>query len=1245
MLAKFSVKKPMTVLVCMVLILLLGVVSFTRMTPDLLPNLDFPYVVIVTSYPGASPEQVESEVTRPIEQSVAVLENITDIQSTSSENVSMVMLEFSDDANMDATTMNIREKLDQLGGSWNDKVGQPYILKMNPNMLPVNVSAVAREGYSTVELSSFVEEMLLPQLEGTEGVASISTSGMISERLHVVFRQDAIDALNARIRAAIDAEFLEAEEEIADGRAELENGQKKLTSGQQMLNKGKQELESTAKEAEQQFDAAEAELETQQAELRKGTILLRAQLAGMDALLATEPTVRSQLDALLALPSPTPEQALLISQLTNALHAIENAKAEREQVAEQLQQAEAGLAAIEEGFAQLGQKREDAASGLTDAKSQLSAGQRKINNARLQMQEAEGQLDDAESQLGEAREAAYASSDAKEIVSLSTVSAILSAQNFAMPAGYAAADDDTQWLVYVGDTIQSAEELSSLVLLDLGLDTLPPVRLSDVADVLLLNNASQTYAKINGQDGVLLAFYKQSNYATATVSENILHRFRSLEDANAGLSFTALMDQGSYIHIVIDSVLQNLALGAVLAVLILLLFLRDLRPTFIVACSIPISVTFAIVLMYFSGITLNVISMSGLAVGVGMLVDNSIVVIENIYRLRSEGVSVFRAAIAGASQVAGAITASTLTTVCVFLPIVFVQGMTRQLFVDMALTIAYSLLASLFIALTLVPAMGSGLLKKAKKQERRFFLRLQDRYEKLLSFALRKKTLVIFLSVVLLAISAMLSISRGFSYMPAMDSTQMSVSITLAEDALLEDTALVCDEVAERFRALPQVETVGVMQASGMASMMGMGSGNGSENAATMYVVLREGQTADSNALAVEMEEMCADLPAEITVSGSSMDMSVLSGSGVAIRIYGDDQTALLQTARDVAGILRTVDGIASVSDGVEDTTPELKVTVDREKAILSGLTTAQVYQKIAEALATEATVTSVDGLDVVVQSREEPITTEEIRNLRFTVETPAGEEQEVRLADIASFSEAETLQSISRSLQRRYITVSGELKQGYNVTLVTAAAEEAFSSYTVAAGQRLEFDGENESIMSAMNDLLLMLLLGIVIVYLIMVAQFQSLLSPFIVLMTIPLAFTGGLFALLIAGFEISIVSMIGFVLLVGIIVNNGIVLIDCMNQLRLDGTERREAVIAACRTRLRPVLMTALTTILGLVPLALGWGTGAGLIQPVAIVAIGGLTYATLMTLFVVPVVYDALCRRPLRQLRQEDLAPAQE
>lgn len=1241
MLAKFSVKKPMTVFVAVILVILLGVVAFTRMTPDLLPNLDFPYVVIVTSYPGASPEQVETEITRPVEQSVATLDNIVDIQSVSSENMSMLILEFSEDANMDATTMNIREELDQLGASWSDAVGQPYILKINPNMLPVNVSAIACEGYSTAALSTLVEDTLLPQLEGIEGVASVTASGMVEESIQVLFDEQRIDALNERIRAAIDGQFAEAEDEIATGRQELADAESALSSGQRQLNSGKTQLNASREEAEQQFAAARTELEQQRASLLAAQTQLRTSIYEIDELLATEDAAAMQLEALLALEDPSPEDMQQIEQLKAALDAIDAAKKQRPALEEQLAETDLGIAALDAALEQLDGEQTDAVAALDAALNELNAGQSQINAARRQMEEAETELDNAQEQLDEAREEAYDAADAHNFVTLSTVAGLLSAQNFSMPAGYAA-EEGTQWLVYVGDEIEDTESLEQLVLLDLAIDGLEPIRLCDVADVFVFDNAAETYAKINGEDGVLLAFYKQSNYATATVSANILDRFAELESANDGLRFTPLMDQGSYIRIVVSSVLQNLAVGAVLAVLILLLFLRDLRPTLIVALSIPISVTFAIVLMYFSGVTLNVISMAGLAVGVGMLVDNSIVVIENIYRLRSEGISVYRAAISGAAQVAAAIASSTLTTVCVFVPIVFVEGLTRQLFADMALTIAYSLLASLIVALTLVPAVSSGLLRHGASAEGRAQAAMKNAYTRALNFTLRHKAPVLLGSVALLAVSAVLAISRGFAFMPAMDSNQMSVSVSLEEGATLADTAAVCDEIAARFAELPEVETVGVMQSGGLGAILGMGgaSSGGSANSATMYVVLNDEGGRSSGELEPLMESLCTDLPCTVDVTGSSMDMSMLAGSGITVRVYGDDLDALLRASREIAERLSNVSGVASVSDGVEETTPELRVVIDREKAMTEGLTVAQVYQQIAAALNTETTATEVDGLDVVVRSDADDATVSDVRTLMLAVTDQDGTEREVALNDIATFSVSETMQSISRSLQRRYVAVSGEVSDGYNVTLVTAEAERALSDYVPPDGVRYEFDGENETILSAMNDLLLMLALGIVIVYLIMVAQFQSLLSPFIVMMTIPLAFTGGLLALVVTGFEVSIVSMIGFVLLVGVIVNNGIVLIDCMNRLRLDGMERREAIVAACSIRLRPVLMTALTTILGLVPLGLGWGMGASLVQPVAVVSIGGLTYATFMTLFVVPAVYDLLCRRPPRQLTKEDL-----
>jgi len=427
-----------------------------------------------------------------------------------------------------------------------------------------------------------------------------------------------------------------------------------------------------------------------------------------------------------------------------------------------------------------------------------------------------------------------------------------------------------------------------------------------------------------------------------------------------------------------------------------------------------------------------------------------------------------------------------------------------------------------------------------------------------------------------------------------------------------------------------------------MGSMVGL-AGDASTTQLEMYIMLDEALTKPSAQLAEEMEAMCTDLPCTVTVSAAGMDMSMLTGSGITVNIYGENLDTLQSTAREVAAILETVEGVESVSDGLEETTPELTVIVDKEKAMLEGLTTAQVYMEIAKAITTESTAASVEdtGNDVVIIADEDGPSLTDIRDLVLTLTDEEGKKYDLPLSEIAIFVEGETLQSIARTEQRRYLSVTATLEEGYNVTLVTAEAEEALKKYDVPNGFRIEFEGENETIMDAMKDLLLMLLLGIVIVYLIMVAQFQSLLSPFIVMMTIPLAFTGGLFALLFAGLEVSIVAMIGFVLLVGIIVNNGIVLIDCMNQLRAGGIMRREAVIEACRMRIRPVFMTALTTILGLIPLAYGGGIGASLVQPVALVSIGGLTYATLMTLYIVPLLYDAWCKKAPRVISEGELA----
>ena len=636
-----------------------------------------------------------------------------------------------------------------------------------------------------------------------------------------------------------------------------------------------------------------------------------------------------------------------------------------------------------------------------------------------------------------------------------------------------------------------------------------------------------------------------------------------------------LMDQGIYIDLVMDSIINNVLFGALLAILILILFLRDWRPTAVVACSIPVSLITAVVCMYFSGVTLNVISLSGLALGVGMLVDNSIVVIENIYRLRNEeGYSAREAAIAGAGEVAGAILASTLTTVCVFLPIVFTEGITRQLFVDLGLTLAYSLLASLMIALTVVPALASGMLVRVKPQkESALFGRLLPAYEKSIALALRFKPVVLLLAVALLVTSAMAAFAKGTAFMPEMDSTQISMTVTLPEKTPLAETAEVTDEVVARLMEMEEVVDVGAMASS---SSMGMltGGGNTATNATSIYIALGEDKERDNIEIAAGIEEMLADIAeekqAEISIETSDMDMSALGGSGINIQVRGRELDTIQTIAKEVAEIVEGVEGTQEVSDGLEDATGEMRILVDRDKAIEHGLTVAQVFQqiqsKLADASSSTALETEIREYDVYVKNAKDmELTRDLVKNLELTRDKKDGTREKIRLSEIADFADMESPKSVNRTDQTRYLAVSAAIADGYNVGLVADEVERALADYQVPDGYTLVMSGENETINDAMEQIYLMMLLAVVFMYLIMVAQFQSLLSPFIIMFTIPLAFTGGFLGLIFSGSEVSVIALIGFVMLSGIIVNNGIVLVDYINQLRESGMEKREAIMTA--------------------------------------------------------------------------------
>lgn len=1391
MISKFSVKKPYTVLVGVVLAIILGVVSFTRMTADLLPNISLPYVLVMTTYPGASPETVEMTVTQPVEASMATVSNIESISSISNENYSMVILEFSQTADMNAVSLEIRESLDQVKSYWDDSIGNPIIMKMNPDMLPVMIAAVSMEGMDNAAISAYVQETVVPELESIEGVASVSATGLLEESVNVIIRQEKIDEINKKVYAAIDDKMADAAEELENGRKELEDGKAELAENRQKLQDAQSELDGNRSELEKgkkELEDGKTELENQQntissqlAVQKNALLTAKANLEAMQTGLATAKGLNDgigQLDAglsalqalqaagcmqsytasmtklgtamatlsvsagdagaaamlaeaqgeIAALKAAVTENSMLAAALGNAGAAagmtlpdmdelkaldwtaaenartvgtaltavdyalptlIANLQTQRAALAQQLDYATSGLgyegyvanvnrilaaqgvtdidkavSEINNGLIKIEQGQMTAAIQFADGKAQIALGEyqlevaqsqldsgeeqiksglEQLEDAKQQMKDAEEQLADGEKQLADAREDAYAQADMTKVLTADMIKQLLAAQNFAMPAGYVT-EDGIDYMVRVGDKPSDAEELKALPLMDLHMDGVPVITLGDVADVFYADNSADIYTNVDGSVGVMLTIQKQTGYSTGEVSDLLAERFQALMDENAGLNLITLMDQGIYIDLVMDAIFNNIVFGFGLAVLILILFLKDLRPTLVVAVSVPISLVTAVVCMYFSGVTLNIISLSGLALGIGMLVDNSIVVIENIYRLRGLGYDVKRAAIEGAGEVAGAIASSTLTTVCVFLPIVFTEGITRQLFVDMGLTIGYSLLASLVIALTVVPAMSSMVLRKTKeKKEGRLYSALVRGYEKVLRGSLRVKPLVLLLVVLLLVGSMALAYTNGTAFMSDMDSTQLTVSVQMDKDATLAETGAVSDRVVDAILELEDVQNVGAMTSASTMSLLG--GGGGSTNQATIYVVTRENKKLSNKELADEILKRTEGLGAEISVDTSSMDMTALGGSGISIQVRGRELDELGRIAREVASIVETVEGTAEVSDGLEEAEEETRVIIDREKAVHYGLTVAQVcsqiYGRLAEAASATTLVAADKDYNVYVKNGSDmELTRELLKQLAITGTDENGESVDIPLSEIADFETADAMTSINRVDQIRYVTVSASIADGYNVGLVSTEVERKLADYETPAGYRLVFSGENEMINDAMGQILLMLALAVAFMYLIMVAQFQSLKSPFIILFTIPLAFTGGFLGLFFAGSEISVIAMIGFVMLAGIIVNNGIVLIDYMNQLRAEGMEKREAILEAGRTRLRPVLMTALTTILALSTMVFSHDMGSEMARPMALVTIGGLLYGTLMTLIVIPCIYDLFDRKKKSSLPEKQL-----
>lgn len=1290
MLSKLSVKKPYTVIVGVILVIVLGAVSLTKMTTDLLPDMSLPYALVITTDMGASPEKVESDVTAPVEASMATTSSIKNVSSASYDNYSMVILEYEQNANMDSVIIEIQQKLDQLEGSFPDGAGKPMIMQIDPDMMPVMVASADVEGMTQSEISDYVENELSPVLESIDGVASVSTTGTVEENIHVTLDQDKIDALNQKIQSKIEEQFTEPQEQLDQAAEQVESGRRQMESGKDQLANQLGQAENEVINGKSQAFVAESDLSQNYTVLKATDELIKRAIPELQSIyeqgmglkadieqaqkeaqmnsddgsrrieeLLEEAKISGDQEQINQILAMTGENQESIAEAGKRLELLQEELLElntslNQQWADQLAALNVSLSSIDDipqVITQLSQKQveiQTAMAALQTAQEQVTDGKTALDDAYvtlnrmeidgiLEMSEASAQLavgevrlEQGQEKLDESKQSALDSADLNQILSVETLGQILTAQNFSMPAGYVN-ENKKQYLVRVGDEVSSVEELENLVLVDVGMDGIAPIRLSDVAKTEVVDDTGDSYSKVNGNPAIMLSIEKQTGYSTGDVTKRIKTRFESLEKENDKLHMTILMNQGVYIDTIVQSVMENMILGAILAVLILILFLKDIKPTLVIACSIPLSVVFAIVLMYFTGISLNIISLSGLALGVGMLVDNSIVVIENIYRLRNQGFSIRKAAVEGAGQVAGAIFASTLTTVCVFAPIIFTEGITRQLFVDIALTIAYTLAASLIVALTFVPMMASGALKNTREIKHPWFDRILDGYEKVLRVALRFKPIVLICVVVFLVASVTLSVSKGFTFMDMnMETEQLTVTVSAKEDEKLtfEELTERADEVVDKISGISGVDSIGAMAGGG--GIMSMGS----TDSVTMYVLIDDSGATGSE-ITASIQALTADLDCDVNTDSSASDMSSFFGSGISVRVSGKDLDKLQKLAGQIAEVVEKTEGTVDVDDGLGDTTPSFTVKVDKEKAAKYGMTTAQVYQLVYKQLAsnTSSTTISTDLKDykVYVQSGEQAdVTPGDIRKLTFPyTDRISGETTDIPLKDIAEFEEGESLNVINRSSQTRYISVTAGVDEDHNVTLVSDQIQKELDKIKLPDGYEISMTGEDETIRDAMNQLYLMLILAVVFIYLIMVAQFQSFLSPFIIMFTIPLAFTGGFFALFVTDNEVGVVSMIGFVMLAGVIVNNGIVLVDYINQLRREGMDKKEAIVTAGRTRLRPILMTALTTILAMSTMAMGLGSGSEMMQPMAIVTEGGMLYGTLLTLIVVPCIYDLFTR----------------
>jgi HAE1 family hydrophobic/amphiphilic exporter-1 len=1114
-----AVRRSVTVYMLIFGLLLLGGISLSRLSLDLLPDIKLPAAVIMTEYPGAGPSEIEKMVTEPLEGVLSTLSNLDKVQSQCMPGSSVIVLFFDWGTDMDFATLEVREKLDLVRSFLPSGVKDPMIFKLDPSLLPVIQAGMSIGGSGAGSTS-----------HGTTDPAAVGT-------------EDFGDHAGAGVAVSADA----ADLAVAGGSTGGTGTTGTTSAGTQ---------------------AATTSIPTTDPAVAAATS------TGSTGSIAASKTKSTNIQAAGSTSSTT------LADLTHSAAEIVKPRLERLP----------GVAWVVIG------------GGVSSEVHVL------MDPAKM---EAHG-------------------------LSIDYVAQILMGENLGITAGTIKHGEKELRITTKGEF----EDLEQIANTPIVTPKGSLVYLKDISQVKQSFGDITQKTSMNGVPSVGISIFKQTGANTVQVAEAVHQEFESLKkELPENTQINTVFDQSEFIKLSIDSVKSNALIGAFLAILIIFLFLRNVRTTLVIAISIPISIITTFIMMYFAGFTLNMLSLGGLALGVGMIVDDSIVVLESIFRYREAGCSAWESATAGAQEVAMAVTASTFTNVVVFLPVIFIEGIASQIFKELALTVSFALLASLLVALTLVPVLANRLVEATTSlDEKTLYGRimtawgraldaLDSGYRSLLEWSMnhRKQVLLTVLGIFIFSIALYPLLDREF--LPDIEGGEVNIAIEMPTGTGLEETAEIAEQVEKLCEKIPEVDTI--FTTVGSSGVMSIVQSSDPDKASIQARLLpRKERQRSSAEVARELRQEVAELPgAKIEVAEADpKSMGMEMESPVSISIQGDEMDVLEETAEEIAHIVSKVPGTGNVKTSLEEGKPEIQVQLDRERAATYGLGTYQVAQALKSAISGQiATRYRSGGQEVDLRVRLVPearTSLEDLENLRIS--SPLG--IQVPLKEIAQLKKAHTPAVISRQNQTRSCSIYADL-DGRSLGSVMDDIRAELDKMQLPPGYSITYGGEQEQMLESFDALKLALILGIILIYMVMASQFESLFHPLVIMFTIPMALIGVILAFVITGMTFSIAAYIGVILLAGLAVKNGIVLVDYINVLRSRGLSRWEAILQAGPIRLRPVLMTALTAIFAMLPLALGLGEGAEIDAPLALAVIGGLTVATFLTLVVVPLMYTLL------------------